>query len=171
MDTKFVLYFVIPAILIVCITSLGVVFLTISARHKKKSGQIEIGDWATTGGKILSVRLDPHHADAKHIGDDFEPHIEYAYVVNNIEYQGKKVFPGEADGFTEKAAQEILSQYPLNNYVPVRYNPQDPSDSALQAQSRPMDYLTMAGWIFAGFGVIACCFTSFMAFIILGAIR
>ena len=171
MDIKFVLYFVVPVVLIVGITALGVVFLSISANRKKKAGLVEIGDWATTGGKILSIRLDPHPADAKHVGNDFEPHVEYAYTVNNIEYQGKKVFPGESNGFTEAAAQEILKQYPLNGYVAVRFNPQDPSDSALQPHSQRMEYLSMAGYVMTGFGVLSCCFTSFMAFIILGAIK
>ena len=171
MDTKFILYFVVPAVLIVGITVMGLVFLSISARRKKKAGLIEIGDWATTGGKILSVRIDPHQAGASHAGEDFEPHVEYAYTVNNIEYQGKKVFPGESDGFSEAAAKKILSQYPLNGYVQVRFNPQDPSDSALQPHSRRTEFLTTAGYVMTGFGVISCCFTSFMAFIILGAIK
>jgi hypothetical protein len=176
MDPKFVMYFVVPAVLIVCIAGLGLVFLMISFRRKQKSGQIEIRDWATTGGKVLSVRLDDHHAGQiqakdKPAVDDFEPHVEYAYVVNNVEYRGIKVFPGESAGFTQKAAQEILGKYPLNAYVPVRYNPQDPTDSALEARSRRTDFLTMAGWVLTGFGVVSCCYTSFMAFIILGAIR
>ena len=171
MDIKFILYFLVPAVLIVLISILGVVLLVYSARKKKKAGLIEIGDWATIGGKILSVSLDPHQPDPKHAGEDFEPHVEYAYVVNNIEYQGKKVFPGESSGYTEAAAKEILNQYPINGYVAVRYKPQDPADSALQPQSTRMDYITMAGYILTGFGVISCCFTSSMAFIILGAIK
>jgi len=171
MNSQFVFYFVVPLIFIAVITFLCVILLGVSFRHRKESGQIDIRDWSTTGGKVLSIRLDPHQPDAKHAGADFEPHVEYAYVVNEIEYLGKKVFPGESGGFTKKAAQEILNQYPLNTYVPVRYNPQSPSDSALHEQSRSMDYLNLAGWVFTGFGVIACCFTSFMAFIILGAVR
>ena len=165
------LYFVIPVVLIVGITGVGIVLLSISANRKKKAGLVEIGEWATIGGKILSVRLDPHQADAKHIGKNFEPHVEYAYVVNNIEYQGKKVFPGESDGFSEAAAREIINQYPTNGYVQVRFNPLDPTDSALQPHSQQIEYLTMAGYILTGFGIISCCFTSSMAFIILGAIK
>jgi Protein of unknown function (DUF3592) len=171
MDIKFILYFVIPVVLIVIITGVGLIFLRISATRKKKVGHIEIDNWATTGGKILSVSLDPHTSDGPPAGKDFEPHIEYAYTVNNVEYLGKKVLPGKSEGFTEPDAREILSTHPVNSYVQVHFNPLDPSDSALLPHSRRTDFITMAAYSMIGFGIISCCFTSFMAFIILGAIK
>ncbi len=176
MDIKFVLYFVVPIVAIILITVLGLIFLALAARHKKKIGQIEIDDWATTGGKILSVDVNAQQADqipsgSKQTSNVYEPHVEYTYVVNNVEYHGTKVFPDKSEGYTQEAAQKIIAKYPVNGYVPVRFNPQDPSDSALQTQSRRVNYLTMAGWVFTGFGVLSCCFTSFMAFIVLGAIK
>ena len=69
------------------------------------------------------------------------------------------------------AAHEILKKYPVNSYAPVRYNPNDPAESALMSHPEHPDILLMAGYLFTGFGVLVCCFTSAMAFIVLGGIR
>ena len=101
----------------------------------------------------------------------YEPIVDYVYVVKDVEHHGNSVFPGISEKFDEKASQEILNKYPLNTYVPVRYNPDDPSVSALMPHPGHPDYIQMAGYLLTGFGLSVCCFTSFMAFIIVGNIK
>lgn len=164
MNTIFLFYFVVPLSLGVIITLTGAILLFVNSRKKPKAGEVDIGDWATTGGKVTSARLDERQPN-----DTYEPIIEYVYTVNDAEYHGNKVFPGENAGTKKVAAQEILDKHPVNMYVPVRYNPQNPSESALEAQPHPMNFTATAGWVLTGFGVCTCCFTTFMIFIIFGA--
>ena len=173
MDKTFTLYFVVPVVLGVVILFAGVVILIITSRRKKQAGEINIDDWETVGGKILSSKIEEHEAkqsDSKgtHIDLTYEPIVEYVYVVNEVEYHGNKVFPGVSEKFGQEVAQEILEKYPHNTYVPVQYNPDNPSESALMPQREHPDYLIMAGYLFTSFGVSVCCFTSLMAFILLG---
>lgn len=164
MDTRILLYFVVPLFLGIVITLTGVVLLFINSRKKPKAGEIDIEDWITTGGKVTSARLGEVQT-----GDTYEPIIEYVYTVNEAEYRGNHIFPGENASSKKETAQDVLDKHPVNMYVPVRYNPENPSESALEAQPHPMNYIGMAGWVLTGFGVISCCFTTFMTFVIFGA--
>ena len=162
MNATFLLYFVVPLSLGVIITIAGAVLLFVDNRKRQESGEIDIQDWLVTGGKVTSAKLSKQHAD-----DTYEPIIKYAYTVNGAEYHGSKIFPGQKHTSAKKdTAQEIIDKHPTDMYVPVRYNPEKPSDSALEAAPHPMDYMAMAGWTLTGFGVLSCCFTAFMALII-----
>jgi hypothetical protein len=164
MNTRFFLYFVVPLALGIVITLVGAILLFIDSRKKQRTDEVDIEDWLTTGGKVTSAKLSKQNAD-----DTYEPIITYVYAVNNREYHGSRVFPGKKTNSKKDMAQEVLDKYPENTYVPVRYNPKNPEDSALEAQPHPMNYIALAGWILSGFGVSSCCFTAFMAFVIFGA--
>jgi len=163
-DTIILLYFVVPLALGILITLSGVILLFIDSRKKSKAGDIDIEGWDTTGGKVTATRLGDVQS-----GDTYEPIIEYVYTVKDTEYRGNHIFPGENIGSKKDSAQEILDKHPVNMYVPVRYNPEDPSESALEEKPHPMNYIAMAGWVLTGFGVVSCCFTTFMTFIVFGA--
>lgn len=164
MDIKILLYFVVPLSLGIIITLTGAILLFVASRKKPKVAQVDIEEWSTTGGKIISA-----HMGERQSNDTYEPIVEYVYTVNDTEYRGNKIFAGENVGYKNEAAQEILDQHPMNTYVPVRYNPENPSESALEAQPHPMNFMTLAGWVLTGFGVCACCFTTFMVVVIFGA--
>lgn len=166
MDTRFILYFVVPLSLGIIITLAGVILLFVDSRKKQKAGEIDIEDWLTTGGKVISAKLSKEHPDAT-----YEPMVKYVYTVDGTEYHGSKIFPGQKHTSSKKdIAQEIINKHPTGMYVPVRYNPEKPSDSALEAPPHPMNYISLAGWVLTGFGILSCCFTSFMAFIIVGKV-
>lgn len=162
MNTEFILYFVVPLSLGFMITIAGAILLFTDSRRRKKEGDIDIEDWFATGGKVISAKLSKRHE-----GDTYEPIIKYVYTVDGIEYHGKRVFPHQKHPLSKKdPAQDIIDRHPQNAYVSVRYNPENPSDSALEATPHPMNYIVIAGWILTGLGISSCCFTSFMAFII-----
>lgn len=165
MDITFALYFVVPLSLGIVITLTGVILLFVESREKAGAGEVDLADWSTTGGKIISAKLSRRHDD-----DTYEPAIKYVYTVDGKEYHGSKIFPHQRNPRSKKGdAQEIIDRHPENSYVPVRYNPEKPSDSALEELPHPMNYRTLAGWVLLGFGFISCCFTTFMAFVIFGA--
>ncbi len=176
MDTTFVLYFVVPVILGVVILLAGGIFLTIDARRKKKDGQVDIYDWDSTGGKINSIKLDKHETqreDTKgvHIDISYEPLIEYAYTVKDVEYRSNKVFAEEHAYFSQKDAQAILDQHPVNTYVKVKYDPKDPSISAIEQLEENTSNYRIFGLVLTSFGMMVCCFVSFVGLIVLFKIR
>lgn len=164
MDIKFFLYFVLPIILGVIIALTGAILLFVDSRKKPKAGEVDIEDWEMTGGKIISAQLSESQSD-----NTYQPMIEYVYTVNGVEYHGNKIFSGKNEGAKKDAAQATLDKHPVNMYVPVRYDPKNPSDSALEARPHPTSFIAIAGWTLAGFGFISCCFTAFMTFVIFGA--
>jgi hypothetical protein len=163
MDTRFMLYFVVPLSLGIVITMVGAILLFVNSRKKSKVEEIDIEDWSTTGGKITSARLGKRQSD-----DSYEPIIKYVYTVKDTEYHGHKIFPGENPSSQKDSAQVILDKHPVNMYVPVRYNPENPSESALEAQPHPINIITLVGWVLSGFGISTCCFTAFMTYVIFG---
>lgn len=175
MNTTFMLYFVVPTILGAVILIAGVIFLAVDARRKKMAGEVETSDWLSTGGKIVSVQLNRHEVkkegqDGAKVEFNFEPIIEYVYTVDNSEYRSTRVFPGEHVYFSEHAAKEILDEHPVNNYVQVIYDPKDPQNSSIEKRPEGPNRVYLAGLVLTIFGILACCFTSFMAFIIVGRI-
>ena len=170
-EKTFLIYFlVLPISLGVGITLMGAVLLWIDSRRRKKYIPIEMTDWETTGGKILSVHLNecpPDEGDKKgtEAAPTYQPVVEFAYNVTSVEYKGNNPFPGDCDNFSREDAQAYLDKYPVNSYVPVRYNPEDPTKSALENQPRHRNRVRMIGLLFAWFGVSVCCFSSLMIFI------
>ena len=176
MDIKFILYFVVPTVLGVVILLAGGILMLVAYNRKKKAGEIDIADWGTVGGKVISGRLEKSPTqlsgkDNKSAEAIYVPVVDYVYTVEGVEHQENKVFPEAGEGLSQSAAQEILDKYPVNAYVAVRYNPKDPTESALMRHPQRPSYTQMAGWLLTGFGLSVCCFTSLMAVIILGRVQ
>ena len=176
MNFTFMLAFVLPVVLGTVILVTGGVLLFLNSRRRKRSGDIETGDWQIAGGKILAAHLgepEAGHSDKSDpgAGVTFEPVVEYVYTVNNVEYRGSKVFPGGDSDFGQVEAQSIIDKYPLNSYAPVRYDPDNPANSSLEANSPHNTHrLLVAGQTLIALGIGICCFTFFMMFILVGKI-
>jgi hypothetical protein len=175
MDPKFVMGFLIPLVIGILVLVAGVYFWISADRRRKKVGEIDIGDWETTGGKVLGTSVEERESRQNdrtgiHIDISYEPVVDYVYVVKDVELHGNKVFAGKSEKLDQKASQEIINKYPLNSYVAVRYNPENPSESALMPHLDHPDYIQLAGYLLTAFGISVCCFTTFMIFIMVGNI-
>jgi len=76
----------------------------IASRRKGKAGEIDISEWETIGGKILSARIEERESpqsDKTGTRKDvtFEPIVDYVYVVNDVEHHDNKVFPGVSENW------------------------------------------------------------------------
>jgi hypothetical protein len=177
MNNIFMLAFVLPVILGVVILVTGGLLLALNSRRNNQKGQVETEDWEMAGGKVLASHLGEHESrrtdkHGTHVDITYEPVVEYIYSVDNVEYHGSKVFPNDDSDFGQSEAQAIIDKYPLNSYAPVRYDPQNPSASSLEAHSpHTTHHLLVAGQSLLALGIGVCCFTSFMMFILVGRIR
>ncbi len=96
-------------------------------------------DWPAVDG-IVTVCL-PESED-----NDFLPHIEYSYTVDNHDYISTLKYPR---GLTpdEQFKTKCLEKYPKGVAVRVHYNPADPSHSTT------LDFVT-DNWFIVGAGVL-----------------
>ncbi len=169
-EKTFLIYFlVLPISVGIGIFLTGLVLMFIESRRNKKI-EVETHTWETTGGKIIAARLDecpPSEGDKKgaQAESTFIPVMEFIYTANGKEFTSNNIFPGDCDNYVKAAAQEILDKYPVNSFVPVRYDPEDPSISTLEDLPKPSNRLRMYGLLFTWFGVSVCCFSSLMIFI------
>jgi hypothetical protein len=160
MSPTFILYFVVPigaGTLILLVA--GALFL-LDARKDNPGNAPYAKDWNLAGGKVLSAQRREHGADP---AAKFDAVVEYAYNVDGTEHRGTTVFTAKS----EINAQNILAKYPANFYVPVRYNPKAPEESLLwDASLQPVSRTLLAAQVLVAFGLLVCCFTAFMAFVI-----
>jgi hypothetical protein len=87
--------------------------------------------WASTMGTVLMSNI-----QVKRTGNSRSevPAVIYQYEVNGTAYQGKTIKAGE--GFFSIRfmgdAQKTIARYPSGAQVMVYYNPENPSESALE---------------------------------------
>ena len=168
-EQDFLIYFLyLPISLGVGIFLTGIVLLWIDSRRQKKIVSIQTQDWLETGGKVLEARLDEcpkDEIDPQETGKYYQPVVRYVYTVGGVEYHGDTVYPGDCKNINEEEAREFLEKYPINSYIPVIFDPNDPNSSALEQQPRQSNRIRMFGLLFTWFGVSVCCFSSLMIFI------
>jgi hypothetical protein len=168
-EQDFLIYFLyLPISLGVGIFLTGIVLLWIDSRRQKKIVEVKTHNWRETGGKVLETSLDEcpkEEIDPEESEKHFQPLIKYVYAVDGVEYRSDNVYPGDCKNITEEQGKEFLEKYPLNSYIPVIYDPDDPNSSALEQQPRQSNRMRMFGLLFTWFGVSVCCFSSLMLFI------
>ena len=85
-----------------------------------------VATWVMAEGRIVSAAIEDD-------GDGATPLLNYAYVVDDQQYFGTRIYPGGAllaAGFG--AARRMLDLYAPGTPVWVLVNPADPSDAVLE---------------------------------------
>lgn len=170
MDKFFPFYFIIPISLGTAITLAGAILLAIDSRRKQKVVQAQGPAWETTGGKVVAIHMEKRQPASDQAEALQAPVVDYVYNVEEKEYSGRIIFPESERETNPEAVEEFLERFPMNAYVPVRFNPEDPSISNLDAKQWRSNRIRFIGLLCTYFGISVCCFTSFMAFLILGNI-
>jgi hypothetical protein len=89
-----------------------------SARRKASAMQT----WPSAPASIVESELRSRRI--------YYPHIVYQYNVMGQTYTGKRISPGPESGSSR--ARELVAKYPPGAPVTVYYDPQNPSDAALE---------------------------------------
>ena len=73
-----------------------------------------------------------HSAEQREVGESFDTEVRFRYSINGQEFTGTRLhFLNLRDVSRPAQAQRTLARYPVGQRVEVIYNPNDPSDSAL----------------------------------------
>lgn len=99
-----------------------------------------------------------HSAEQREVSESFDAKVQFRYVVNGQEFTGQRLhFLNLRDTSRPSKAQRTLARYPVGQRVDVIYNPNDPSDSALDRTLNgmplsfalfllPFNLLMVGGW-------------------------
>ena len=100
-----------------------------------------------------------HSAEQREVSESFDAKVHFRYVVNGQEFTGQRLhFLNLRDTSRPSKAQLTLARYPVGQRVDVIYNPNDPSDSALDRTLNgmplafalfllPFNLLMAGGWV------------------------
>lgn len=116
--------------LICTIVPLGLIGWFIYAQFKKRSAAIASAQtWRTVTGRVIQSRVEVHGGDTTTV----EPAITYAYDVNGQTYQSSQFRAGDSVmRVTSGNAYQTVDKYPVGAIVQVFYNPNNPSEAALE---------------------------------------
>jgi hypothetical protein len=132
------------------------------ARAKARSAAAE--RWLAAPGRVTATDIQLRSGGSGNSRYAYHvPAISYTYAVRGREHEGHRIRFGLATTNTRRGAEAILAPYPVGATPEVRYNPEDPDDSVLEAGKVGRNLLVAA--IFCAFVVIAG------AAIVLGAVR
>ena len=112
---------------------------------------LKVRRWPVAPGEILSsgVREGASRDDG---GRLHRPVVRYRYAVGGRSYEGAAIEHGVATSGGEGWARRVIARYPVGARVDVRYDPADPTRSALAARFGVLGWalLAVAGLLLAG---------------------
>jgi hypothetical protein len=98
-----------------------VAFLYVLARQRT------VASWPVASGTIVSSTV-----ESGTDGDTY-PRVKYTYVADGKEFTNDRIYPSGQLSTTGSHAQRLVEKYAPGRKVQVRYNPADPTRSALEA--------------------------------------
>jgi len=94
--------------------------------------------WPTAAGRIETSFVTPYQLRNRSTGEStprletrYRPNIVYGYDVAGVHYRGDKVSYFGRGANSADIAQEVVARYPVGTQLTVHYNPQNPSESAI----------------------------------------
>jgi hypothetical protein len=102
-------------------------------------------DWPTVPGRILERGV----GEALGASRSYMPHVKYAYSVDGKDFTNDQVYVIRRTGTLAPAVRNLVDGLP--DPVPVHYNPQNPSESYLLANSWGTYWLMVAVGVLALF--------------------
>ena len=90
--------------------------------------------WPSVEGRVVRSNITggPHAGGTRLRSRAYRPHITYDYDVGGRTYRNDRIWLlTESASSNPSGALDLLAAYPEGGTGPVRYNPDDPADSAL----------------------------------------
>jgi hypothetical protein len=139
----------------------GVGVFLISRLRAAKREAAESLNWPSTPGRIIisdiSMYQPSREVDSSR-SPTYAPVIEYTYIVQGIEYHGKRIgfTGGGVTSGTRGDAARLIKPYPVNASIPVYFNPNNPAEAVLEHKVQSQGGLLVVTIVFLLLGVTAC---------------
>jgi len=114
--------------------------------------------WPTTEGRITSSQI---YEDSDEDGTSYGLNVSYDYVVNDQRYTGTRISLTDYSS-SYNYATGLAEKYPVDQRVPVFYDPADPAKSVLETGANWVQYLLMG---------MGCCFGLVPLLLVPGLLR
>lgn len=115
---------------------IAIVFFVLWARSRRQIGQAK--SWPSTTGRVVSAHMDARRSHSSEGGTttSYYAVVLYEYMVDGKRYQCNRLTLGTPLGtsFTGGVQKKLL-QYPVGSRVEVFYDPDDPTNAALEIKA------------------------------------
>lgn len=99
--------------------------------HRRARALIEASErWLDAPGKVIASQVEMRGVRGE--SGYYVPLVRYAYVVNGREREGSRLRFGMTTARSRRGAEAMLAPYPAGADVKVRYDPDNPDQSALE---------------------------------------
>jgi hypothetical protein len=99
--------------------------------HRRARGLVEAAQrWRDAPGRIVGSQVERRGATSRNAY--YVPVVRYTYVVNGRERQGSRLRFGMTTSRSPRGAEAMLAPYPVGAEISVRYDPDNPDQSALE---------------------------------------
>ncbi len=112
---------------------IAVVLIVIMLRSRRRANASK--SWPTTSGRVESAYVEPRRSSSSSGGyaTVYYPVVLYEYSISGRRYQSNRVRFGPEYGTSwTQPAQKTVDRYPPGTLVQVFYNPDDPTEAALE---------------------------------------
>jgi hypothetical protein len=103
--------------------------------HAKASALVKAAEhWRDAPGKVVATEVQRHDYGASTTQTAYYvPRIDYTYAVGGREYQGSRLRFGKPSARSRAGAEAMLAPYPAGAGIKVRYDPDVPGESVVEA--------------------------------------
>jgi hypothetical protein len=142
--------------------SIGAILIRKGNRYLRSAAAA--GQWPIVRGKVISsdvVRRVEKTQDGPSVL--FIPAVHYLYDADGVRRDGRTIRTGLEDrGYLiEQQARDHVAKYPAGSKVPVRYDPQNPTEAVLELGQIGAGNNLLAGILLTLVGIAAVAFTVF----------
>ncbi len=111
----------------------------LGSRSGSKAGAM----WPVVPGKVVLSETESYRTRVtRNTVTTFAPVVEYAFVVNGHEYRSRQIqLDGDGDSGSRAEAKAVAARYPEGSDVEVHYDPENPSNAALERPAGTAWYL------------------------------
>lgn len=125
----------------IAVLGAGMIVWGLSQRSKANALVSAARHWPTAPGIITSAQIVRGGTVRT---PTFAPVVRYDYEVGGRRYSGERLRPGYVKVGSNAAAERMLQRYPVNQAVPVRYDPAHPGSSVLELETSSSPLITSA---------------------------
>lgn len=126
--------------------------------HFRAVGKAKAAEsWPSAAGTIHGCTIVEEESTDRdgHSSTWYRPVVDYGYSAGGRDHRGERLRFGNYRSASRDKAEKMLARYRAGGAVPVRYNPDDPTECVLETARPGPLYLVMAafGLLFVGFGL------------------
>lgn len=142
--------YIVPSIFII----IGFVATILILRQRRIAMQSRT--WPYVEGKVALSKVEESWSSSSGGRSRmYTPKVIYEYVVDGQSYFGEQIsISGSVSTSMSRHAEKVVADYPFGASVRVYYDPERPSESALQVGVKPFLYFfLLVGLLFIAFGL------------------